>query len=135
MGRNGKDGEKMALNLDKFPIFLAAEQFSDDIWQEVAKWERFDREVMGSQLIRAADSIGANIAESQGRFHFAEKINFLYYSRGSLGETTFWLRRCQQRLLISPEKSAEFQAALEQLARDTNGYINYLRNQQHNTKR
>jgi four helix bundle protein len=86
-------------------------------------------------LIRAVDSIGANIAESHGRFHFAEKINFLYYSRGSLGETIFWLRRCEQRLLISAEKTTEFHRKLDRLAQDTNAYINYLRNQQHNTKR
>ena len=87
----------MAMNLEKLGIFNQAEALCDGIWAEVANWNRFEREVMGSQLIRSADSIGANIAEGHGRYHYGEKINFLYYSRGSLGETEFWLRRCQSR--------------------------------------
>jgi four helix bundle protein len=124
----------MALNLDRLPIFQAAEQLSDEVWAEVARWERFNREVVGSQLIRAVDSIGANIAESHGRFHYAEKINFLYYSRGSLSESVFWLGRCAHRSLIPAEKAQQFLNDLDQLAQDTNSYINYLRNQQRKPK-
>ncbi len=40
-----------------------------------------------SQIRRAALSISANIAESFGRKHTADKINFLCYSRGSVTET------------------------------------------------
>ena len=61
----------MSQNLERLPIFVMAERICDEVWQEVANWSRYDREVMGGQLIRAADSIGANIAESHGRFHFA----------------------------------------------------------------
>lgn len=125
----------MSMNLDRLPIFVAAEKVCDDVWQEVANWSRYDREVMGSQLIRAADSIGANITESHGRFHFAEKINFLYYSRGSLTETIFWLRRCQQRALLKADQATHLHQSLDQLAKEINAYINYLRTQQRNTKR
>ncbi|GIV44793.1 MAG: hypothetical protein KatS3mg035_1916 [Bacteroidia bacterium] len=32
---------------------------------------------MGDQFVRATDSIGANIAEGYGRFHYLEKLKFL----------------------------------------------------------
>ena len=40
-----------------------------------------------SQLIDAAQSVSANIAEGYGRRSAAEYIQFLYYSLGSLAET------------------------------------------------
>jgi four helix bundle protein len=40
-----------------------------------------------SQLIDAAQSVSANIAEGYGRRFASEYIQFLYYSMGSLGET------------------------------------------------
>ncbi|HPO55904.1 MAG: four helix bundle protein [Ignavibacteriales bacterium] len=40
-----------------------------------------------SQIRRAALSISANVAEAFGREHTADKINFYYYSRGSVTET------------------------------------------------
>ena len=89
-------------------------------------------EVMGSQTIRAADSIGANIAESHGRYHYGEKIQFLLYARGSLTETQYWLRRCLRRNLMTPAICQELDEMLESLAKDINGYVNYLRNRRTN---
>ena len=40
-----------------------------------------------SQMRRAANSIGANIAEAFGRQHMKDKINFYIYARGSACET------------------------------------------------
>jgi four helix bundle protein len=39
------------------------------------------------QLIRAARSIGNNIAEGHGRFHYQDNIRFCIMARGSLSET------------------------------------------------
>ena len=36
---------------------------------------------------RSALSVSGNIAEAFGRYHVSDKINFYYYSRGSLAET------------------------------------------------
>jgi four helix bundle protein len=60
--------------------------------------------------VRAADSVGANIAEAFGRFHYGDKLQFLYYARGSLYETRFWLRQAHQRSLI---KTAEVDGLVE----------------------
>jgi four helix bundle protein len=51
--------------------------------KEFPKDEQFG---LVSQMRRAAASIGANIAEGFGRFHFKEKIKFYQQARGSLIE-------------------------------------------------
>lgn len=78
---------------DELQILKAAEVLADDIWQLVLRLSPFERDVVGGQVARAADSVGANIAEAYGRFHFGEKLQFLYYARGSLFETKYWIKR------------------------------------------
>jgi len=38
-------------------------------------------------MVRAADSIPANIAEGYGRYFYKESKQFYFYSRGSIQET------------------------------------------------
>jgi four helix bundle protein len=45
--------------------------------------------IIGSQFITAINSIGANIAEGYGRFHYLDKNKFMYNARGSLMENIF----------------------------------------------
>ncbi|WP_367119197.1 four helix bundle protein [uncultured Mucilaginibacter sp.] len=52
------------------------------MWFIVLGWEYFSKDTLGKQLVRSADSIGANIAEGFGRYHFKENKNFCYFSRG-----------------------------------------------------
>jgi four helix bundle protein len=54
------------------------------------------------QLVRAADSVGANIAESSGRWHPADKRRLLVIARGSLYEAEHWLERAEARSLSAP---------------------------------
>ncbi len=64
-----------------------AESIANKVWDIVIKWDYFAKETVGKQLVKAADSISANIAESHGRYHYQDKKNFGYYSRGSLEES------------------------------------------------
>jgi four helix bundle protein len=84
-------------------VYQRAEALADQVWNLVAGWEWFAKKSMGLQLSNAADSIGANIAEAGGRFHPSDVRNFLYYARGSLQETRYWLRRALQRRLVTAE--------------------------------
>ena len=122
----------MATRTGDLGLLQKAEGVCDQIWEATRSWDRFNLEVVGSQMIRAVDSIGANIAESHGRYHYGEKIQFLLYARGSLTETQYWLRRCQQRNLMTPAICQELDEKLESLAKDINGYVNYLRNRRTN---
>ena len=74
-------------------VFQLAEKLSDDIWKIVGEWNYFEKDTVGKQLVRAADSIGANIAEGSGRGYPNDNKRFVRIARGSLNETKFWLRR------------------------------------------
>jgi four helix bundle protein len=74
---------------------------------------------MGDQLIRAADSVPANIAEATGRWTAADKRRFLLIARGSLHETENWLERASNRGLLSPDLLDR----IPEIARTLNGLI------------
>jgi four helix bundle protein len=119
----------MATSFEDLKVLQAAETIADDTWKLVVLWEAFARETVSAQLVRAVDSIGANIAESFGRFHYGEKLQFLYYARGSLFETKYWVNRALVRKLTAPEHAEEFSTRLAVLARQLNAFASSLRNQ------
>lgn len=92
----------MSVNtIEELEIYQRAEKFSDEVWCEVTSWkDYFAKDTIGKQLVRSADSIGPNIAEGFGRFHYKENKNFCYFSRGSIIETKSWLKKCKTRNLI-----------------------------------
>src|SRR3990170_956063 len=97
----------MATDLDGLTMLKTAEKIADEIWSAISGWKSFEKHVVGEQIARAADSIGANISEAYGRFHYSDKIKFLYYTRGSLFETKYWINRAGARKLLKIEKCTE----------------------------
>jgi four helix bundle protein len=124
----------MPLKFEELKILQASETISDDLWNEVYQWDPFARDVVGKQITRAADSIGANIAEAYGRFHFGEKVQFLYYARGSLFETKYWLNRIKERHLLEENLVRNYSSKLSELARQLNKFISDLKTQQRNIR-
>jgi len=119
----------MALELEELRILKAAETVADGIWRQVVRWKPFARDVVGGQLAKAGDSIGANIAEAYGRFHYGEKLQFLYYARGSLFETKYWLNRARERSLMPSAQVEDYASQLTDLARQLNAFATTLRAQ------
>lgn len=119
-------------SLEEIEIFKLAEEISDKWWEIVSAWTPFAKDTIGKQLVRAVDSIGANIAESYGRYHFAEKINHLYYSRGSLYEAKFFARRALKRKLVNEATYNEMTNHLAKLAPMLNASIKSKRTQKKN---
>ena len=108
-------------------VLKAAEDVADSVWKIVLRWDEFAKDVVGKQITRSADSVGANIAESFGRFNFGEKLQFLYYSRGSLFETKYWLNRTKARDLMKPDEVEEYVKKLTDLARQLNTFAGGLK--------
>jgi four helix bundle protein len=105
-------------------VYVLARRLADRVWSEVVQWDYFARRTVGQQLVRAVDSISANIAESYGRHHVKDVVLFLYYARGSLYETQDWLSKAVQRQLLSEELGRELLDAIQVLAPKLNAYIN-----------
>jgi four helix bundle protein len=78
---------------ENFRVYQLAEELSDVCWKIVGMWESFAQITVGRQLVTAADSVGANIAEGSGRKSFADNKRVATIARGSLYELKHWLRR------------------------------------------
>ena len=78
------------------------------------------------QLVKAADSIGANIAEGTGRGTPGENRRFVRISRGSLNETKYWLRRAINRGLIQDKQNAFLREMIDELGPSLNAYLNSI---------
>ncbi len=115
-------------NLDELEVYQLAESFSDEIWFLVTPWDYFAKDTVGKQLVRAADSISANIAEGYGRYHYKENKNFCYFSRGSIIETKGWLRKSKVRNLINDEQYSVLFEKLQTIHLKLNTYIKFIGN-------
>jgi four helix bundle protein len=111
------------MELEKLEVYQISMELGEKIWEIVKPWPFFEKETLGKQLVRAVDSVSANISEGYGRFHFNDSKNFLFFARGSLYETKTWLLKARSRNLISQEN---YEALLQQstrLAIKLNNYI------------
>lgn len=109
-------------------MYQRAEQIADQVWQVALRWDVFARDTVGKQLVRAADSVGANIAEGAGRYHPNDVIRFCYYARGSLRETRYWLKRALKRQLFLTNTPDTLFNELVTLGQELNAYIRSQRN-------
>jgi four helix bundle protein len=110
-------------NFESLQIYKLSEKLSDQLWKIVIRWDVLARETVGKQLVRAGDSIGANIAEGSGRGTDAEFRRFLRMGRGSLYETQHWLRRAYRRRLLSEKEIADLLPLVKELTPKLNAYL------------
>jgi len=109
--------------LEDFIIYNLSMDLGKRIYSHVYKWKYFDKDTIGKQLVRSADSIAANLSEGLGRYHYKERKNFSYYSRGSLFETKTWITKANERDLISPEDFNTFITDINTISVKLNNYI------------
>jgi four helix bundle protein len=108
---------------EKLRVYQISEALADQVWAIVTDWKPFAQQTVGGQLVRAADSIGANTAEGSGRGTFNDNRRFVRIGRGSLYETRHWLRRAFQRKLLTSAEVECLKPLLEQLAPRLNAYL------------
>lgn len=114
------------MRLEELIIYQMAMKFSEEIWVIVMKWDFFAKDTIGKQMVRAVDSIAANISEGYGRYHYNESKHFCYYARGSLYESKTWLLKAYNRKLISEHDYSQISKELEVIGIKLNNYINSI---------
>ena len=114
------------MDIDDLRVYQIAMKLAEKVWEIVMKWESFAKYSIGKQYTEAADSIGSNISEGFGRFHFKDSKNFLYYSPGSLYETRTWTIKAHNRKLITYEQYEELKTDIHDLGIKLNNYINSI---------
>lgn len=111
---------------EKLEVYRLSEKLADIIWKLVRKWDHLAQATLGRQLIRSADSIGANIAEGYGRGTTADHRRFVRIALGSLYESKHWLRRAFCRELLTAEEVAQIRPMLDELAPRLNAYMSSI---------
>ncbi len=86
-----------------------------------------ERYRLGDQLLRAARSTTANIAEGYGRFHYLDNAKFCSNARGSCWEVLDHLITGNDEDFISAEFLNRGRALVDQAVKLLNGYMNYLK--------
>jgi len=104
-------------------IYELSEKLADQIWNIVIRWDFLAKNTVGIQIVKAADSIGANIAEGSGRGTDPELRRFLRVARGSLYETQHWLRRAYKRRLLSDKQVNDLLPIISELTPRLNAYL------------
>ena len=109
-------------DFENLRVYELAEELADAVWDSVITWESFAKNTVGQQLVRAADSIGANIAEGKGRRDYKDNKRFVRVAWGSLNETQHFLRRAYKRKLIRDEQVQKLKPLIAELAPSLNAY-------------
>jgi four helix bundle protein len=113
------------LTLNKINAYRLAFSLSNDVWDIVMKWDDFQRKTVGSQFVRAIDSISANIAEGFGRYGKKDKVFFYRIARASSYESLDWLEKSKRRKLIDQKEYDRTFAALSSFPKEINSLIKY----------
>jgi four helix bundle protein len=111
------------MSLEDLKIYNLSMKLGEDIWAIVNSWDYFQKDTIGKQLVRAVDSIAANVSEGFGRYHYKDSKNFNYYARGSLYETKTWLTKGHNRNMISKNQFETLLSEIEILGKMLNSYI------------
>ena len=111
------------MNLEELEVYQLSMKIGEEIWEITGRWDFFARDTVGRQLVKAIDSIAANISEGYGRYHYKETKNFGYFSRGSLCESKTWITKAYNRQLISNDENTTFMKDLNKLGVKLNNYI------------
>jgi len=116
------------MNIEELQVYNLSMDIAERVWSIIYKWNYFEKDTIGKQLIRAIDSVAANLSEGYGRFHYKENKNFCYYSRGSLYESKTWITKAFNRGLISEVDYESLKSDINTIGVKLNNYIKSIGN-------
>src|SRR5690606_37216738 len=108
-------------------IWQEARVLRKEVYLLVGSFPSEEKYRFGNQIIRSSRSVGNNIAEGYGRFHYQEFIQFCRQSRGSLQETKDHLICALDCNFIDDGIYTQFNLKIDSLNRKINGFIKHLK--------
>jgi four helix bundle protein len=114
----------MAFLFENLEVYKKAVDLADCLYDVTSTCPKGNYYI-ADQLNRASLSISANIAEGNGRYHKADRINFFRIARGSAFECVPILEICKRKVFISAELHKNFKKDLEEICKMLSGLINY----------
>lgn len=113
--------------LEELEVHKLALEISRLAWDTYNKLPKDQQYSQGRQFLEAADSIGANIAEGYGRFHYKDSLKFYYNSRGSLSEAKHWNTLLNQRNMMTKDAYNKMKSIIETEQLKLNNFINSIK--------
>lgn len=113
-------------SIEELDIYHRSIELADKIWHLVIEWRNFSKDTIGSQIIRASDSIAANISTGYGRFFYRDNRLYCYIARGSLYETKTYLIKARNRELVTIQDFAIVHSEVEGLIDKLNAHIKHI---------
>jgi four helix bundle protein len=117
------------MKLGELEIYQLSIALGREAWRIYGVLPKSLRYSIGDQLLRSADSVGANIAEGFGRYHYLDSAKFYYNARGSLWETKHWFYLLKERKLIEEDIYAACNELMEKLGVKLNNFIRSTKSQ------
>src|SRR5690349_15295025 len=104
-------------------VWKLARELRVQVYTLVKKFPPEERYALNTQMRRAAQSIGANIAEGFGRYSYRENIRYCRQARGSAFEVRDHLVTAADAAFITKDEYAESDALAQRVIQTINGYI------------
>jgi len=113
------------IELRDLEVYQLSRKLSRIAWDIFCRMNFEDKKHMGDQFLRSVDSIGANIAEGYGRYHYLDKVRFYYNARGSHFESFIhWFELLKERDKISETEYSSVSGTAHTLLIKLNNFIN-----------
>lgn len=112
------------IELKNLEVYQLSRKLSSIAWEIFCRMDFMDKKHIGDQFLRSVDSVGANIAEGYGRFHYLDKVRFYYNSRASHYEAfTHWLELLSKREKITNSEFESISETAQKLQVKLNNFI------------
>jgi len=111
------------IEIEDLEVYKLAVEISQIGWDIYRELNYQLKKIIGDQFIQAIDSIGANIAEGYGRYHYLDKIKFYYNARGSIFEACYWVVIMKKREIGDQEKLEKLKELLDKENMKLNNFI------------
>lgn len=114
-------------NFKQLKIWQESKRLPVEVYKITKKFPKEEAFGITNQVRRASVSVPANIAESSGRWHEADKIQLLMIARGSLAETQSHLAIAMEIGYLQKGGYDKLDKDYELLGRSLNAFIKSLR--------
>jgi len=104
-------------------VWLMAYKLQKKIFELVQNFPRHENFGLVDQLNRAANSVLANMAEADGRYHYADKMRVMYIVRGEIQEVQSHLIVAASRNYLDKCLATDLVNQYETVKRIVNSFI------------
>jgi len=117
----------MMMGFRDLKIWQKSYQLAMRVYVTTSKFPKDEKYGLTDQIRRAAVSVGANIAEAHGRFHYADKFRVLFQARGECEEVRSHLSMSFGLNYLEKELFTELDHEYNGLGAGINGYISSIK--------